>query len=68
MVATAKYIADFRQAVVGQLFGQRHSDLTRPGYRARTALGQQIRYFDLVVLSHGALDVIHTHQLVLQGQ
>ncbi len=68
MVAAAKHIADFRQAVVSQLFGQRHGNLTRTSDRARTTLGQQVGNLDLVILGDSALNVIHRDQFVLQRQ
>ncbi len=68
MVAATKHIADFGQAVVSQLFGQRHCNLTRTCDRARTTLGQQIGNLDLVVLGDRALNVIHRDQFVLQRQ
>ncbi|MNH05901.1 hypothetical protein D3C79_652520 [compost metagenome] len=54
--------------MVGQFLGQGHGHLTRAGHRTGTAFGQQIGDLDLVVLGHGALDVIHTHQFVLQRE
>ena len=64
----AEGVTDLRQAVVGEFLGQGHGDLTRTGHGARTALGEQVRQLDLVVLGHGALDVVDPHLLVLQGQ
>ncbi|MCY1173110.1 hypothetical protein D9M73_132610 [compost metagenome] len=68
MVATTEHVTDFRQTVVGQLLGQRHGHLAWTRDRTRTPLGQQIGDLDLVVLGDGALDVIHTHQFVLQRE
>ena len=68
MVAAAKRIADFRQAVVGQLFGQRHRHLARTRHRTGAALGQQIRYLNLVVLRHRLLNIVDGDQFFLQRQ
>lgn len=68
MVATAKRIADFRQAVVGQLFGQRHRHLARTRHRTGAAFGQQVRYLNLVVLRHRLLNIVDGDQFFLQRQ
>ena len=61
MIPAAKGIADFRQAMVGQLFGERHRHLPRPRDRAAAPLRQQIRDANLVVFSDGLLNIFHRH-------
>src|SRR5690554_3982768 len=68
VVPAAKGIANFRQTVVGQFLGQRHRHLAGPGDGTGPALGQQIRYLDLVILRHGTLDIINTDLLFMQCQ
>ncbi|SUX56648.1 Uncharacterised protein [Citrobacter amalonaticus] len=65
VVAATKRIANFRQAVVGELFRQRHGHLTRTRYRARTTLGQQIRNFNFVILRHRLLNIVDGDQFFL---
>src|SRR5690554_786386 len=68
VVPAAKGIANFRQTVVGQFLGQGHRHLAGPGDGTGPALGQQIRYLDLVILRHGTLDIINTDLLFMQRQ
>ena len=68
MVPPAKAVADFRQAVIGQFFGEGHGDLPRTGDRTTAPTRHQVGHFYLVVLRNGALDIIKTDLLVLQCQ
>src|SRR5690554_5821805 len=68
VVPAAKGIANFWQTVVGQFLGQGHRHLAGPGDGTGPALGQQIRYLDLVILRHGTLNIINTDLLFMQCQ
>ena len=68
VIPSTKRIANLGKAVVGQLLGQGHGNLTGPCNGAGATFGQDVGYLDLVVLGDGALNIIDTHQLVLQGE
>src|ERR1700689_3958138 len=62
VIATAKGIADLRQAVAGEFLRQRHCHLARPRHRTATALGQKVRDPHLVIVGYGLLDVLDRDQ------
>jgi len=68
VIAPTERIANFRQAVIGKLFRQRHGYLTRTRYRTGTPFRQQIGNLDLVILGHSALDIVDADQFILQRQ
>lgn len=56
MIATTEGLADFRQAVLGQLTRQPHGYLTWPGDDAATFFGVHVGDFKLVVIGDRFLD------------
>src|SRR5690554_490314 len=68
VIASTKGVSDLRQTVIGQFLCQRHGYLSGPGDGTGTALGQQVRYLDLVILRHGTLNIINTDLLFMQCQ
>ena len=68
MVAAAEGVADLGQAVAGELPRDGHGHLPRPGDRAVTPFGEQVRHPDLVIFGHGLLDVFNRDLPVLDDQ
>src|SRR5690606_7100737 len=68
MVAATEGIPNLRRAVIGQFLGRHHGHPRRPGDRAVAALGNHIARLGLVVVRHGALDIVDCHHLVMQGK
>ena len=66
VVATAKRVANFRQAMIGQFLRERHRNLPRAGYRSGAAFRQQVADPDLEIVSDGFLDVFDRNQPCLQ--
>src|SRR3546814_5825434 len=68
VVAAGKTVTDLRQAMLGQLLGQRHGDLPGSRQRSRAALRQQVDDTQLKVVCHGLLDVGDRDRLLLCPQ
>ena len=68
VVSATKQLTDFRQAFLGQFFGQVHGNLARSCNRRRTLFGIHVSDFDFVIISHGFLNVFDRNLPVLDGQ
>ena len=68
VIASAEELANFRQAFLGQLFGQVHGNLPGPCNAGGSFFGIHVGYFDLVVVGHRFLDIFDRYLPVLDGQ
>ena len=68
VVATAKQFANFRQAFLGQFFGQVHRNLARPSDAGRALFAVHVGDLDLVIIGDGFLYVFDADLSVLDRQ
>ncbi len=68
MVSTAKSIANFRKAMIGQFFRQCHRYLPRPRDGPTALLRQQVSHPDLEILGDRFLDVLDGYQSLLERE
>ena len=68
VVTASECLANVGQAELGELFRERHGDLTRSGDVAAAFLGIHFGHFDLVIIGDRLLDIIDRHLAALQRE
>ena len=68
VVSAAEVGADFGEAVLGQLLGEVHGNLARPGDVGGAALRMHFRDLDVVVVGDGLLDALDRDQVVVDRE
>ncbi len=68
VVSPAEQFADFGQAFLRQLFGQKHGNLARPSDAGGALFAVHVGDFDFVEVGGGFLDVFDADLAVLNGQ
>src|ERR1043165_5041626 len=59
--AASERLADLRKALLGELLGERHRDLARPGHGTEALLRVHLRDLDLEVVGDRLLHVVDGH-------
>ena len=68
VVTPSEKLTNFRQAFLGQLFGEIHGNLAWPCNACRTLFRVHVCDFNFVIVGHSFLDVLHRDLSVLNRQ